>query len=258
MPLTKEQKKQKVKNQALKRYTTKVHDRETVFKQAPWSADIKFATLYKMNRFELETLSGFINDMIKIRKNEESLIKKGYGVPEIVFNDAKIIEDVIEEAKEVEPMPEIIEDVIEEAKEVEPMPEIIGEVKNNIIVEVIEEVKNNIIVEVMPEKIKKPLPDYKPLNDRDVKMMELRTHMLDLEAKWREEDSQYSDWSLDYRETKRRNAEDAFLRGTNYTISGSEASSDESEIVETAREKRNRLRRERYAKKKAQQKAQQK
>ena len=241
MPLTKEQKKQKVKNQALKRYTTKVHDRETVFKQAPWSADIKFATLYKMNRFELETLSGFINDMIKIRKNEESLIKKGYGVPEIVFNDAKIIEDVIEEAKEVEPMPEII-----------------GEVKNNIIVEVIEEVKNNIIVEVMPEKIKKPLPDYKPLNDRDVKMMELRTHMLDLEAKWREEDSQYSDWSLDYRETKRRNAEDAFLRGTNYTISGSEASSDESEIVETAREKRNRLRRERYAKKKAQQKAQQK
>ena len=60
------------------------------------------------------------------------------------------------------------------------------------------------------------LPDI--VTDRDNKLMSLREHMLTVEKQWREEDPMFSDWSLEYLETKRTNAEDNFLKNTGYSL----------------------------------------
>lgn len=97
------------------------------------------------------------------------------------------------------------------------------------------------------------------LSDRDVKLMELRQHMVKMHSKWRDEDPFFNDLSPEWKEKMIKDEETRFLAGTGFTLvipaPEKENEIEEKEKEETPLDRRNRKRRENYAKKKEKERA---
>ena len=93
MPLTKKQKENKVKNQFMNRLTSKIKDRENIFKQSAFPEDISFASLCNMNRAQLESFHRQVADLIKVKKTEERAWEKYNALPLYCPQKKQNIED---------------------------------------------------------------------------------------------------------------------------------------------------------------------